>query len=78
MKCRFSLALLPVVHRSSKYLLLLTDRFSRRADKVVATGAGFTAGRTANILSRRYIFRVVYLCSRYCRGKCLQPFPIIS
>ena len=37
------------------YILLITDRFSRRADMFPVTGAEFTAEGTANILVNKYI-----------------------
>ena len=43
---------LPVTPRGSTYILLFTDRFSRRADMCPATAAEFTAEGTANILKK--------------------------
>ena len=48
---------LPVTPRSNTYILLFTDRFSRRPDIHVVTAAEFTAEGTANILINRYIPR---------------------
>ena len=41
--------------RDSTYILLITDRFSRRADMFPVTAAEFTAEGTANILVNKYI-----------------------
>ena len=41
---------LPVTPRLTIYILLFTDRFSRRADMFPVTAAEFTAEGTANIL----------------------------
>ena len=46
---------LPVTPRGITYVLLFTDRFSRRADMFAVTAAEFTAEGTANILINRYI-----------------------
>ena len=46
---------LPVTPRGNTYILLFTDRLSRRADMYAATAAEFTAEGTANILINRYI-----------------------
>ena len=46
---------LPVTPRGNTYILLFTDRFSRRADMFPATAAKFTAESTANILENQYI-----------------------
>ena len=46
---------LPVTPRGHTYILLFTDRFSRRADMFPATAAEFTAEGTANILVNQYI-----------------------
>ena len=46
---------LPVTPRGNTYILLFTDRFSRRADMYAVTTAEFTAASTANILINRYI-----------------------
>ena len=40
---------LPVTPRGNTYILLFTDRFSRRADKYAVTAAEFTAEGTTNI-----------------------------
>ena len=45
----------PVTPRSNTYILLFTDRFSRRADMYAVTAAESTAEGTANILINRYI-----------------------
>ena len=45
----------PVTPRGNIYILLFTDRFSRRANMYVVTAAEFTADGTANILINRYI-----------------------
>ena len=44
---------LPITARGNSYILLFTDRFSRRADKFAVTAAEF--GGTAKILVNRYI-----------------------
>ena len=41
---------LPVTPRGNTYILLIADRFSRRADIFPVTAAEFTAEGTANIL----------------------------
>ena len=41
--------------RGRTYILLFTDRFSRRADMFPVTAAEFTAEGTANILENQYI-----------------------
>ena len=41
---------LPVTPRGNTYILLITDKFSRRADIFAVTAAEFTAEGTANIL----------------------------
>ena len=46
---------LPVTPRGNTYILLFTDRFSRRADMYAVTAAESTAEGTANILINRYI-----------------------
>ena len=46
---------LPVPPRDNTYILLITDRFSRRADMFAVTAADFTAEGTANILVNQYI-----------------------
>ena len=46
---------LPVTPRGKTYILLFTDRFSRRADMYAVTAAKFTAEGTANIPISRYI-----------------------
>ena len=46
---------LPITVRGNSYILLFTDRFSRRADKFAVTTAKFTAEGTANILMNRFI-----------------------
>ena len=46
---------LPVTPRGSTYILLITDRFSRRADMFPDTAAEFTAEDTANIPVNKYI-----------------------
>ena len=46
---------LPVTPRGNVYILLFTDRFSRRADMYAVTAAEFTAEGTADILINRYI-----------------------
>ena len=48
-------ATLPVTSRGITYILLFTDRFSRRADMFAVTAAEFTAVGMANILINRYI-----------------------
>ena len=47
--------LLPTTARGNSYILLFTDRFSRRADMSAVTAAEFTAECTANILVNRFI-----------------------
>ena len=46
---------LPVTPRGSTYILLFTNRFSRRADMFPVTAAEFTAEGTANILVNQCI-----------------------
>ena len=46
---------LPTTARENSYILLFTDRCSRRADMIAVTAAGFTAGNTVNILVNRFI-----------------------
>ena len=46
---------LPTTARRNSYILLFTDRFSRRADMFAVTAAEFTAKGTANILVNRFI-----------------------
>ena len=46
---------LPITARGNSYILLFTDRFSRRADIFAVTTAEFTAEGTANILVNRFI-----------------------
>ena len=46
---------LSVTPRGNTYILLFTDRFSRRADMFTVTAAEFTAEGTANILVNQYI-----------------------
>ena len=44
-----------VTPRSNTYMLLITDRFSCRADMFPVPAAEFTAEGTANILVNKYI-----------------------
>ena len=46
---------LPTTAQGNSYILLFTDRFSRRADMFAVTAAEFTAEGTANFLVNRYI-----------------------
>eukprot|EP00752_Nemacystus_decipiens_P004782 g4353.t1 len=46
---------LPLTPRGNRYILLFTDRFSRRADMFPVTQAQFTAEGTADILVHQYI-----------------------
>ena len=46
---------LPITARGNSFILLFTDRFSRRADMFGVTAAEFTAEGTANILLNRFI-----------------------
>ena len=46
---------LPVTPRGNTYILLVTDRFSRRADMFPVTAAEYTAEGTANVLVNKYI-----------------------
>ena len=46
---------LPNTARGNSYILLFTDRFSRRSDIFAVTAAEFTAEGTVNILVNRYI-----------------------
>ena len=46
---------LPITTQGNSYILLFTDRFSRRADMFAVTAAKFTAEGTANILVNRFI-----------------------
>ena len=45
---------LPVTPRGNTYILLITDRFSRRADMCAVSAVEFTAEGTANILINQY------------------------
>ena len=45
---------LPVTPRGNTYVMLITDRFSRRADMFPVTAAEFIAEGTANILVNKY------------------------
>ena len=45
----------PITAEGNSYILLFTDRFSRRADMFPVTAAEFTAEETANILVNRFI-----------------------
>ena len=44
---------LPVRLRGNTYIVLITDRFSRRADSFAVTAADITAEGTANILANK-------------------------
>ena len=46
---------LPVTAKGNSYILLFTDRFSRRADMFAVTAAGFTAKGTANVFVNQYM-----------------------
>ena len=46
---------LPVTPRGNTYILLITDRFNRRADIFPVTVAEFAAEGTANVLVNKYI-----------------------
>ena len=46
---------LPVTPRGNTYILLFTDRFSRRADTLLVTAAEFTSEGAAKILVNQYI-----------------------
>ena len=46
---------LPITVLGNAYILLFTDRFSRRADMFTVTTAEFTAEGTANILVNHFI-----------------------
>ena len=46
---------LPVTPRGNTYILLITDRFNRRADIFPVTAAEFAAEGTANVLVNKYI-----------------------
>jgi len=46
---------LPVTAKGNSYILLFTDRFSRRADMYAVSAAEFTAEGTADILVNKYI-----------------------
>ena len=46
---------LPVTPRGNTYILLITDRFSRRADTFPVTATEVTAEGTANVLVNKYI-----------------------
>ena len=50
-----SFGLLPVTPRGNSYILLATDRFSRRAQVFAVTAAKFATESTANILVNKYI-----------------------
>ena len=45
----------PVTPKGSSYILLFTDRFSRRADMDAVSAAEFTAEGTTDILANKYI-----------------------
>ena len=45
----------PVMPRGNTYILIFTDRYSRRADMYVVTATEFTAEGMAIILTIRYI-----------------------
>ena len=53
---------LSVTSRGNTYILLITDRFSRRANVFTVTTAEFTAEGTVNILVNKYI--PLWGCSR--------------
>ena len=46
---------LPVTLQGNSYMLLITDRFSRRAEMYAVSAAEFTAEGTADILANKYI-----------------------
>ena len=46
---------LPLTPRGNVYILLFTDRFSRRADMFAFSAAQFTAASTADIFTDKYI-----------------------
>ena len=46
---------LPLTAKGNSYILLFTDRFSRRADMFAVTAAEFTAKGTANIFVNQYM-----------------------
>ena len=46
---------LPATPRDDTYIVLITDRFSRRADMFAVTATEFTAEGTANVLVNKYI-----------------------
>ena len=56
---------LPVPPRGNTYILLVTDRFSRRAGMFPVSAAEFTAEGTANILVNQYIS--LWGCAPYSR-----------
>ena len=45
----------PVTPRGNTYILLITDRFIRRADMFPVTASEFTTEGTANVLVNTYI-----------------------
>lgn len=51
---------LPVTAKANAYSLLVTDRFSRRADMFAVTAVEFTTEGTADILLNQYITRWGY------------------
>ena len=51
----YTLIPLPITARGNSYILLFTDRFSRRVDMFAVTTAEFTAEGTANTLVNRFI-----------------------
>ena len=53
---------LPVTPRGNAFILLFTDRLSRRADMFPVTATEFTAEGTANILVNQYI--ILWRCPR--------------
>ena len=51
---------LPVTPRGNTYILLITDRFSRRADVFPVTASEITAESTANVLVDKYFPCLLY------------------
>ena len=63
-RCQTPPGLLPTISHGNVYVLLITDRFSRRADMCTATAvAQFTALGTVVIIIDRYILRWEKSCT---------------
>ena len=62
---------LPLTPRGNTYILLFTDRFSRRADMYAVTAAEFTAEGTADILTTLLALRQAWPPMKYTWAACL-------